>query len=541
MEDTVIAEALKWYPKEIAKYNVGRHTMKLINGSEIRFRHCSSVKDMNDYSGAEIQWLYIDELTSFEKAIFDFLLTRLRAKRGLNITPVVRCASNPGNIGHSWVKQYFVDAGPYGEMVHQKVWSNALKKEKDFTTQYIPALAMDNPYIGDDYLYELERKPEALRRALLNGDWDAFEGQVFTEWVDLVNKMGKTEEDIKNISERKWTHVIKPFNVPLNWPRYMGFDHGYSSPFSVQWWAIGPKGEAYLYREWYGAKSANVGIKLTPREIAEGIIEREQEEADNNIVIDRVAGHDTFERSRGDSIAQQMEPKTDQYGNTVKKGVYFRKGDNSRIAGKMQYHERLRFGEDGKPFLYVFDTCRDFIRTIPNLPYDPKHPEDVDTDAEDHCLVGGTWVSTETGTKRIKDLVGKTGRVFSHDGYLHGFSDCRMTQANVDVFTVETDWGDVTATKNHRFMLKDGAWKRLDELQIGDLLWNGVEVTGFSDSGKADVYNMEVEDTHSFYANGLVVHNCYDAGRFVLMARTMPARTAEIINPKPYDPFTKRR
>ena len=65
-------------------------------------------------------------------------------------------------------------------------------------------------------------------------------------------------------------------------------------------------------------------------------------------------------------------------------GVYFEKGDHKRIPGKMQVHHRLAFDENGYPMLYVFDTCRDFIRTFPNLVYDDKKPEDIDTDCEDH-------------------------------------------------------------------------------------------------------------------------------------------------------------
>jgi hypothetical protein len=41
-------------------------------------------------------------------------------------------------------------------------------------------------------------------------------------------------------------------------------------------------------------------------------------------------------------------------------------------------------GEDGAPMLYVFDTCRDFIRTVPVLQHDPMRLEDLDTTAEDH-------------------------------------------------------------------------------------------------------------------------------------------------------------
>ena len=69
---------------------------------------------------------------------------------------------------------------------------------------------------------------------------------------------------------------------------------------------------------------------------------------------------------------------------SVFSGVSFTRGDNTRMPGKMQLHERLKFGEDGRPMLYVFDTCRDFIRTIPSLTYDARRPEDIDTAGEDH-------------------------------------------------------------------------------------------------------------------------------------------------------------
>lgn len=371
LEDTDIKEALASYPKTIAKYNAGRHEFTLKNGSKILFRHCENEDDRFNYSGIEIQFLYFDELTSFEKSIYDFLKTRLRAKKILGVVPIVRSASNPGNIGHGWVKKLFVDAGPYMSIQTQEIYSEALHKKKKIRSQYIPALAMENPHITEDYIFELEQKPQALRDALLNGDWNSFEGQVFTEFVD----------DPKHYHDRLHTHVIEPFEIPLWWPRYMSFDHGYSKPFSVGYWAVDPEGRVYRYKEWYGCKprQPNTGLELTPREIAAGIISRETEEAADNLSIDRIADPAIFDKSRGDSVADQMRPESG------KPGVIFRRGDNTRLAGKMQLHERLRFRPDGKPMLYVFNTCQDWIRTVPALPYSSTKKEDIDTEAEDHA------------------------------------------------------------------------------------------------------------------------------------------------------------
>lgn len=64
--------------------------------------------------------------------------------------------------------------------------------------------------------------------------------------------------------------------------------------------------------------------------------------------------------------------------------VYFERGDHARIDGKMQIHHRLTFDEEGVPMLYVFDTCKNFIRTFPALVYDESNVEDIDTEGEDH-------------------------------------------------------------------------------------------------------------------------------------------------------------
>ena len=371
LEDTDIKEAKSSYPSSLATYNAGRHEFALVNGSQILFRHCEHESDKFNYSGIEIQFLYFDELTSFEQTVYDFLKTRLRAKKSLGVVPIVRSASNPGNIGHGWVKKMFVDAGEYMSIQEQDIYSETLHKSKKVRTQYIPALATENPFITEDYIFELEQKPEALRMALLNGDWDSFEGQVFTEFTNKP----------EHYKDRLWTHVIDSFIIPPDWPRYMSFDHGYSKPFACLWWAISPDGTAYLYREWYGGKlrTANVGLELTPRQIAEGIIGREAVEMQNNIRVDRVADPAIFDKSRGDSVADQMAP------DSTRTGVIFHKGDNTRMAGKMEVHERLRFNDQGKPGMYIFKNCFDWLRTVPNLPYSQTKPEDVDTNAEDHA------------------------------------------------------------------------------------------------------------------------------------------------------------
>lgn len=362
LEETLIGEARLSIPAALGTYLDGKHEYRLRNGSVMRFRPCQYDADRFSYQGVEIQHLFIDELTHFPREVYEYLKTRLRARASLGCRPVVRCTANPGGLGHAWVKAYFIDAHPDGGRHVQRVHSQLLDTTRSRIVEYIPARATDNPYLTRDYLFELEQKPRALRDALLYGRWDTFEGQVFTEWRD----------DPAHYADRQYTHVISPFDIPEGWPRYRSFDFGFAKPFSVGWWAVAPDARVYRYREWYGG-SGNVGIQLSPGEIAAQI--RQSEEAhEKGLTVTGIADPSIWDGSRGESVSRQME----------REGVYFQPGENARLPGKMQLHYRLRFDQSGRPGMYVFDTCRDFIRTLPTLCYDAKRIEDVDTASEDH-------------------------------------------------------------------------------------------------------------------------------------------------------------
>ena len=104
LEQTLIQTAQKIIPKSVGKYRGAQHRFELINGSAIHFCHCQNeAKDILIYQGAEIQWLYFDELTHFAQPTYEYLKSRLRAPKALGVTPVVRSGSNPGGSGHAWV------------------------------------------------------------------------------------------------------------------------------------------------------------------------------------------------------------------------------------------------------------------------------------------------------------------------------------------------------------------------------------------------------------------------------------------------------
>lgn len=372
------------------------------NGSKIYLCHCKDEKDIYKYQGAEIHVLLIDELTHFTEKMYRFLRNRVRMV-GVKLPeqyegrfPRIICGANPGNIGHAFVKATFVDNAPPMEVVRMP------PSEGGMLRQYIPARLSDNPSMAaNDPGYEDRLSglgSEALVRAMKDGDWDVVDGAFFDCWrTDL--------------------HVVRPFKIPDHWLKFRSFDWGSARPFSCGWWAVAtedyihngkriPKGAMVRYREWYGAKKdpntgqtiANVGLKLTAEQVAAGIKEREAE-----TVAYGVADPAIFAEDGGPSIAQMM------------KGMVWKPADNKRVTqrgavgGWDQLRGRLK-GEDDRPMIYCFDTCKDSIRTIPVLQHDQTRPEDLDSDGEDHAAdewryacMSRPWVSAKQTQSKPRD------------------------------------------------------------------------------------------------------------------------------------------
>lgn len=355
-----------------ARYNQSKHVWIFPSGAMIYFGNMQYEDDKLQYQGRHFDFVGFDELTHFTWGQYNYLFSRTRSS-GPGLRAYIRSTANPGGPGHQWVKARFITAmkpetpiWEENEVVDQAGNVTVTKSDRIF----IPSSVFDNPDLlrnNPHYLASLAMMPEAEKQALLYGDWDSFAGQVFAEW--------KNNPD--GYDSQQWSHVINPFEVPDGWEIIRGYDHGYAKPFSVGWYAVDYSGCFYRIRELYGMKKdcPNTGIKIDPAAVAKQI--RAIEETDPNLKGRRITGvadPSIFAKDRGESIADTM----------AKVGVYWSPGDNHRIAGKMQYHYRMAFDEHGRSMFYVFRNCKEFIRTVPNLVYDEKNVEDVDTTQEDH-------------------------------------------------------------------------------------------------------------------------------------------------------------
>lgn len=335
------------------------------------------------YQGQAYDVVMFDELTHFTYDEYIYLFSRCRPN-GAGTRCYVRSTANPGNVGHGWVKERFITAGKPDNTIWEDVtWtepSGEVKTQK-MSRIFVPSSVFDNKALLDNdpmYVQRLASMPEAERNALLYGDWDSFSGQVFREW----------KNDSTHYIDRHWTHVIEPFRVPSDWSIWCGLDWGYSKPYSVGWYAVEPKTNImYRIKELYGCNgNPNTGVLEEPTEVARQI--KAIEEQDINLkgrVIHRVGDPAIWGSQTGESIGTLFE----------KERVYWDKGNHARIDGKMQFHYRLAFSEEGIPKFYCFNTCKHFIRTVPNLVYSEKHVEDIDTDGEDHIYDECRYVMME--------------------------------------------------------------------------------------------------------------------------------------------------
>lgn len=342
-----------------AKYNRSDKMFRFPNGSTISFGYCANEGDLGQYQGAEYDVVFIDEAGQLQESWIRKINLCVRGTNGFPKRTYYTL--NPGGPGHAYFKRVFVDRN-----------FNPDEDPDDYF--FIQAKVEDNKALMDtqpDYLRELENLPPTLRAAWKDGRWDVYEGQFFEDFRDVP----------EHYKDRRWTHVIEPFEIPDGWTICRSYDFGYGKPFSCAWWAVDYDGTIYRIMELYGCtRTPNEGVKWTPDKQFEEIHKTEMQHPWlKGKTIIGVADPAIWDASRGESVAD----------TAARYGVFFTPGDNERIAGWMQCHYRLQFDEEGYPRMYVFNTCRAFIRTIPLLIYDEHRAEDLDTKMEDH--VADEW------------------------------------------------------------------------------------------------------------------------------------------------------
>lgn len=355
-----------YYPQifKDAKFVERDKTWYFPSGATLWLSYLDRDDDVTRYQGQAYQWIGFDELTQWNSPKpWDYLRSRLRTSSDSGLQLFMRASTNPGGIGHHWVKKMFVDPATPGksfwatdiETGHTLTWPKGHTREGEplFKRRFIPSKLSDNPYLATDGMYEanLLSLPENQRKQLLEGNWDVADGAAFSEFNRLV-------------------HVIEPFDIPRNWLRFRACDYGYGSFAGVLWFAVDPStNQLIVYRELKTKKVLAV-------DLADMILDAEANERIRYGVLDSSLWHNRGDT--GPSLAEQM----------ILRGCRWRPSDRSRgsrVASKNEVHRRLQVDEfTGLPRIVFFENCLNTISEIPSLPLDRNNPEDVDTNIDDH-------------------------------------------------------------------------------------------------------------------------------------------------------------
>lgn len=388
-------------------------------GEELQYRHMKKLQDYSQIHGFEFCFIGVNELTNQANLeLYDKVCSTNRSsfipekdtpmdKNGKYLTrdgkplpPIplkIFSTCNPSGIGHNAVKSRFITPAPYGKLVKRDVdiFNPQTGKEEVYTKTQVAIFASyrENPFMPPSYAAELASITDPnLRLAWEGGSWDVTCGGALD---DLWSK------DI---------HIIDRFKIPDNWHIKRCFDWGSSHPFAVLWIAesngeevniktidkggveiitdtfCAPKGSLIVIDEWYGAVdiAGNKGLKLSAKEIAQGILENEADlinkkwisttpypgAADNQISNVREKDVETIEKKMADLGVLWTESD---------------KSKGSRVNGLQLIRDMLESSLTGEgQGLYFFRNCTACIETIPSLPRDEDNTEDIDTASCDH-------------------------------------------------------------------------------------------------------------------------------------------------------------
>ena len=339
LDKSIIRTALMVYPKEIYTFQQTTRTGRFVNGSLIDFGYCEAENDVLRYQGLEYDCIRFDELTHFTEFQYLYLMSRLR---GANAFPkMMKSSTNPGNVGHAWVKARFVDPAPAGE-----IFEVELPGGRKITRQYIRSTVYDNVFLLREdpaYIDRLMSLPEKQRKALLDGNWNIFDGVRFTSFDEN-------------------THVIDPFELPQGWRRYRAMDYGLDR-LACLWVAVDGERNAYVY------KAISIS-NLIISDACKAIKDMTDEE-----IYATLAPPDLWSRDQVTGKSRAM-----QFADF---GVPLLKVSNDRAAGWSAVDELLKVNENGRAKLKIFRNCRDLIKNLPQLQIDPKKPDDVLTEPHD--------------------------------------------------------------------------------------------------------------------------------------------------------------
>lgn len=390
-------------PKElIVEHRVADQIIKIksVDGgiSNVIFR---GLEEPDKHRSLNLNAAYIDEASQVSEEAFTLLQSRLRGKFYRKIL----CTTNPN--GHSWLYRYWV----------KKDFGNANAKRQFFS---VHAPSTENVHLPEGYVQNMldSWSEERIKREVM-GSWDAFQGQVFTEF-------------------ERATHVVKPFRIPDEWTKFVGMDHGYRNPACALWCAMDYDGNIFVYREFYQSEWHIEEIVKGHKDTgAPGLVKLNRGEKIEGIWIDPSTKADRGKDSDYTTYLEYM-PKDWSLipaNNSVATGI-------DRIKGLLKKNVRT-----GKPSVFFFDTCENVIEQMAQYRYEELTPgqemaknlKESPVKKDDHAVDAFRYgIMSRPEEPKLADLRSKKAQAPTLEGsIMREFNEIRSKKGKSDV------WGEL--------------------------------------------------------------------------------------------------
>lgn len=319
------------YPETRNWYNKSEKVIHYPNGSITEFSYLKNTDDVFTYQGREYEDISIDESTQHTWQTIQILRSSLRTTRA-DITPRMFLTGNPGGLSHADHKRIFID----------RIFREG-ENPKDYA--FVQAFVTDNNALMDadpEYVKRLEDLPEHLRKAYLEGDWNIFAGQMFTQLTPSK-------------------HIIDPIKLPVGTQYFAGYDYGYNHPFAFVLCALTPSGEYFVVshiRERFVEVADQAALML------------KMLEGKGRVTI--YAGHDIFNKESGKTIEDQLlEAGFARSGHSIVRAAI------DHVNGVAELRKAFSLRPDGIPHLRFFRNAQPVYDCVAEQQINPDKPEDV--------------------------------------------------------------------------------------------------------------------------------------------------------------------
>lgn len=333
--DGAMMRSKLYYPQMGGVFTKGEGLWSFPSGATISFGGLEYRDDVRKYQSSQFQAIGFDELTHFEEFQYLYMFSRLREpydNSGLYLK--MRGATNPGGIGHYWVKERFVtqdiefNEGHFAliENEHVRVDSN---HPNAYERRFFRATRADNPALDKKYEHNLDMLPEIERKRLKEGDWDAEYKD--TIWQNFTSK---------NISSQA--------TYDPAYPVYWSIDDGTRNPRAILFIQerpiLGVTDAIVVFDEYY--QSGELAAQAI-----DNVLEYDYDEPE--LVI-----HDP-------SAAALQAEIWINYG-------FMTKGGDNDVPEGIKTVRRL-FGENEQAcYLFIHPNCKNLIRELQQYRYDEK-------------------------------------------------------------------------------------------------------------------------------------------------------------------------